>query len=196
MGFYEDRILPHIIHLAMRNRRLVPYRERALASAEGRVLEIGIGSGLNLPFYSAQVHEILGLDPSPRLVAMAKRAARAAQVPASASSPGSKPALTVRVTSFRPARSWRLARGSPALCKPRTYCRSSWAMCSVRDASALPFSNAAIFRWIVRAVTVIHLPSGRIWRRLASSATAAARSGKRRGWASAGWISPYHQSRS
>lgn len=76
MSFYEDHILPRLLQLAMRNRYLVPYRERIVSAAEGRVLEIGIGSGLNLPFYRSGVTEILGLDPSPNLITMAKRAAR------------------------------------------------------------------------------------------------------------------------
>ena len=79
MSFYEDRVLPHLINLAMRNRHLLPYRKRIIPAAEGRVLEIGIGSGLNLPFYQAQVRELFGLEPSPRLVAMARRKARASQ---------------------------------------------------------------------------------------------------------------------
>ena len=40
MGFYQDQILPHLIHLAMRSRYLVPYRERIVSEAEGRVLEV------------------------------------------------------------------------------------------------------------------------------------------------------------
>ena len=75
MSFYDDHVLPHVINLAMRNRYLLPYRERAIAAAEGRVLEIGIGSGLNLPLYGTQVREVLGLEPAPRLLGMAQRAA-------------------------------------------------------------------------------------------------------------------------
>lgn len=81
MGFYNDVVLPRLCHLAMRNRRLVFYRQRAVAAAEGRVLEIGIGSGLNLPFYGPQVREALGLEPAPPLVAMARRAATSVRLP-------------------------------------------------------------------------------------------------------------------
>lgn len=57
----------------MRNRHFVPYRERIVSQAEGRVLEIGIGAGANLPFYPRRAGEIIGLEPAPRLAAMARR---------------------------------------------------------------------------------------------------------------------------
>jgi ubiquinone/menaquinone biosynthesis C-methylase UbiE len=72
MGFYASHVLPHLINLAMRSQHLVPYRKRVLSQAEGRVLEIGLGSGMNLPFYPAAATEIFGLDPHPQLLAMAR----------------------------------------------------------------------------------------------------------------------------
>jgi hypothetical protein len=68
VSFYNNHILPHVINLAMRNRELHPYRERVVSQAHGRVLEIGIGAGFNLPLYGPHVDAILGLDPSARLL--------------------------------------------------------------------------------------------------------------------------------
>jgi ubiquinone/menaquinone biosynthesis C-methylase UbiE len=75
MSLYQEHIVPHLVKLAMSNRELQPYRERVLAGAQGRVLEIGIGAGPNLEFYPACVKEILALEPSAKLIAMAQRAA-------------------------------------------------------------------------------------------------------------------------
>ena len=73
MGFYRHHVLPQLINLALRNRELLPYRERAASRAEGRVLEIGIGSGLNTRFYTQRVTEVIGIDSSPKLLAMIAR---------------------------------------------------------------------------------------------------------------------------
>src|SRR5258708_21007679 len=71
MGFYSDIILPRLCDLAMRNKQLVPFRERVIGAAEGRVLEIGVGSGINLPFYRPPVRQVPALQPAPPLVTMA-----------------------------------------------------------------------------------------------------------------------------
>lgn len=76
MSFYQDQILPLLIDLAMRQGRLAEYRGRVVPAAEGRVLEIGIGSGLNLPFYSRNVECVIGLDPTPKLLSIARRRGR------------------------------------------------------------------------------------------------------------------------
>lgn len=81
MGFYRDCIVPHLVHLSMRSDRLLPYRARVTSAAEGRVLEIGIGSGLNLPHYPAGVGEVIGLEPSARLLARARRTCEGAACP-------------------------------------------------------------------------------------------------------------------
>jgi len=74
MGFYQDQVVPFLTNLAVRNRHLAAYRDRVVPAATGRVLEIGIGSGLNLPRYSANVRQVIGLEPSPQLLGMARHA--------------------------------------------------------------------------------------------------------------------------
>jgi ubiquinone/menaquinone biosynthesis C-methylase UbiE len=72
LGFYEDRIVPQLIHLTMRQDRFERYRRRVVAGAEGRVLEVGVGSGLNLPLYPPSVTAVFGLDSSARLLGKAR----------------------------------------------------------------------------------------------------------------------------
>jgi ubiquinone/menaquinone biosynthesis C-methylase UbiE len=82
MGLYERCILPPLLDLVMRNHRLQPYRTRVVASADGAVIEIGAGSGPNLPLYDpARVASVTALDPSPALIAMARQRAGSARVP-------------------------------------------------------------------------------------------------------------------
>jgi ubiquinone/menaquinone biosynthesis C-methylase UbiE len=76
MGLYARVILPRLIHAAMRQDRFLPYRRRLVREAEGRVLEIGFGSGLNLPFY-ATAAAIIGLDSSHGALSMVRTSAQA-----------------------------------------------------------------------------------------------------------------------
>lgn len=81
MSFYQRHVLPRLLHLAMRQQALLPFRERVIGAAEGRVLEIGVGSGLNLPLYGPAVRTVTGLEPSPELLRMARERAAGAPIP-------------------------------------------------------------------------------------------------------------------
>jgi SAM-dependent methyltransferase len=81
LGLYDRWILPRLTHLAMRSSVLGPFRSRALARARGEVLEIGMGSGLNLPFYGHEVRRVLGVEPSLPLVRLARDGARDVDFP-------------------------------------------------------------------------------------------------------------------
>ena len=72
MGFYESRILPRLIDWGCGVGAITEQRERIVPRARGRVLELGIGSGRNIPLYDAgKVELVWGVDPSPELYRMA-----------------------------------------------------------------------------------------------------------------------------
>jgi ubiquinone/menaquinone biosynthesis C-methylase UbiE len=81
MGFYQRHVVPCLTHLAMSQSQFLPFRQHVVGAAEGRVLEIGAGSGLNFPLYGAAVGSVIGLEPSAELLRMARQRARAAAVP-------------------------------------------------------------------------------------------------------------------
>ena len=83
MGFYRKLVLPRLLDLAMRDSRLAGYRQQTIGAARGLVLEIGVGSGLNLPLYGAAVDRVCGIDPSPELLDRARERIAAARVPVS-----------------------------------------------------------------------------------------------------------------
>jgi SAM-dependent methyltransferase len=71
MGIYAKFVLPRLTHLSMRQAQLCQYRECVASGARGRVLELGFGSGLNLPFYGKDVEELVGVDVSHEMLALA-----------------------------------------------------------------------------------------------------------------------------
>jgi ubiquinone/menaquinone biosynthesis C-methylase UbiE len=115
MGFYQDQIVPRLINLAMRQKNLAAYRSRVVPAAEGRVLEIGIGSGFNLPYYSSNVRQVIGLDPSPKLLAMARRVSGA----------GSRPVELVEGS----------AEAIPLESATVDTVVTTWTLCSIPDAT-------------------------------------------------------------
>jgi ubiquinone/menaquinone biosynthesis C-methylase UbiE len=72
MGIYADHIFPHLMEWAMGSPLMQEQRRLALERARGEVLEIGFGTGLNLPLYSTSVTAITAVDPAillPKIVA-------------------------------------------------------------------------------------------------------------------------------
>jgi ubiquinone/menaquinone biosynthesis C-methylase UbiE len=64
MGIYQDRILPRVVDAVMNRRELTAIRARVSAGLAGEVLEIGFGSGLNVPHYPAGVTRVRAVDPA------------------------------------------------------------------------------------------------------------------------------------
>jgi len=70
---YAKYVLPRLIDLSMRNKETTRVRADWVPHARGDVLEVGIGSGLNLPFYSAEVRRVYGVEPSAELQKIARK---------------------------------------------------------------------------------------------------------------------------
>jgi len=64
MAFYRDRVLPRLINFMCGMKQSHVYRERACAGLNGRVVEIGFGSGLNIPFYPDAVTSVSAVEPA------------------------------------------------------------------------------------------------------------------------------------
>lgn len=82
MGLYGKFILPKVIHFTCSMKPNMLQRAKVVPRAAGDVLEIGIGSGLNLPFYDpGRVTRVIGLDPSPEIARIARKAAGSVSIP-------------------------------------------------------------------------------------------------------------------
>jgi ubiquinone/menaquinone biosynthesis C-methylase UbiE len=81
MSLWSRWIFPRLCHLALSSQRFSDHRRRLLAGAQGRVLELGTGTGLNLPLYPQAVESIDGVDPNPGMHELARGAAEQAGRP-------------------------------------------------------------------------------------------------------------------
>jgi hypothetical protein len=64
MGFYAERVLPRFTDLALRGKPIEQLRQQAAAGLDGEVLEVGFGSGRNVPYYPAAVDRVRAVHPA------------------------------------------------------------------------------------------------------------------------------------
>ena len=82
MGFYADTIVPRLVTCACGTKPILKQREKVVPEARGRVLEIGMGAGHNLPYYRKdQVERVVGIDPCSTSWALAQPRAKTLGVP-------------------------------------------------------------------------------------------------------------------
>lgn len=72
MGLYAEKILPYLLDRSLSSPMLVKYRQECLSHVYGEVLEIGFGTGLNLPYYPAEIHRIVTVDSNPGIHKLAQ----------------------------------------------------------------------------------------------------------------------------
>ena len=146
MGFYQDHIVPHLVNLAMRNRELMPYRERAIGLARGRILEIGIGSGVNLPLYTSRATEVLGLEPHPKLLEMASHKV------------GGAPTTLIDGS----------AESIPLEDRSVDTVLTTWTLCTIPDVSAALAEMRRIFKPTGHLLFVEHGSEWSVWKQARS----------------------------
>ncbi|MBL0422822.1 methyltransferase domain-containing protein [Ramlibacter sp. AW1] len=116
-NWYERLVLPHLLDIGCGLAPFADKRQLLVPGARGRVLEVGIGTGLNLPLYERrQVHALVGVDPAGQLQAKALRRNRAAGLPLELR-PGSAEAMPFASDSF-----------DTVVC--------TWTLCSIPDPAA------------------------------------------------------------
>ncbi|MFD8250161.1 class I SAM-dependent methyltransferase [Nocardia sp. NPDC059691] len=81
MGAYAEHVLPRIVNRSCGLRELAPLRERVCAGLHGQVVELGFGSGLNVPFYPAKVASVRAVEPADLGWRLASERVAAATVP-------------------------------------------------------------------------------------------------------------------
>jgi ubiquinone/menaquinone biosynthesis C-methylase UbiE len=137
MGLYSKYVLPHLIDIAMRNKDTTRLRAEWVPQARGNVLEVGIGSGLNLPFYSQEVHHLYGVDPSVELQQMAAKKTSA---------------VPFEVTFFRQSAEDRLPLADSTI----DTAVMTWTLCSIQNPAAALKQVRRLLRASGRMIFIEH----------------------------------------
>jgi len=132
MGFYRTQLLPRLVDATCRTSRAEPYRRRVTAGLHGDVVEIGFGSGLNLPYQPSAVTSVTAIEPSD--VAWRKAAGRIGECPIRVERAGID--------------AQRLPEGDQAF----DCALSTWTLCTVPD----PATALAEIRRVLRPGGTFH----------------------------------------
>ncbi len=116
MGIYVEHVLPRIINVVCGPKSADPLRQRACERLEGKVVEIGFGSGLNVPFYPDAVTRVAAVEPADAGWKLAEKRLRATTVPVERSGLDGQ-SLPFEDNSFDAA-------------------LSTWTMCTIPDLAA------------------------------------------------------------
>jgi SAM-dependent methyltransferase len=81
VGFYEDQVLPRVINVLLGTREFKGIRARVASGLSGEILEVGFGSGLNVPFYPTGLQRVLAVDPATTGRKLAAKRVAASTVP-------------------------------------------------------------------------------------------------------------------
>lgn len=81
MGFYGERVLPRVINYACGMKTSEPLRQRVCQNLEGEVIEVGFGSGLNVPFYPPSVSSVTAVEPATLGWDLARKRIAASSIP-------------------------------------------------------------------------------------------------------------------
>jgi ubiquinone/menaquinone biosynthesis C-methylase UbiE len=71
-GWYSRRVFPRLVNWSMHQAGFMPLRRSLLSEASGTVMEIGFGTGANLPFYPTKIHSLTAIDPNPGMIALVR----------------------------------------------------------------------------------------------------------------------------
>jgi len=141
MGLWSRWVFPRLCHKALSAERFATQRRELLAPAHGRVLEIGVGSGLNLPHYGAQVTRVDGVDPNPGMQVLAERLLATGEV---------RPGLAVELHETG-------AEELPFADASFDFAVSTWTLCSVGDVGRV---LAEVARVLVPGGRLLYLEHG------------------------------------
>jgi ubiquinone/menaquinone biosynthesis C-methylase UbiE len=114
MGLYSRWVFPRLCDVVMRQPRLSLLRRELLSGVSGEVLEIGFGTGLNLPHYPAGVMKLTAVDPNREMSALAQRRVKASPI----------------AVDYKTVSAERIPLGDAAF----DSIVSSWTLCSIPDA--------------------------------------------------------------